>query len=904
MMGRPVRFQLPSKRVTEIRVHGVGGTSPEDILDDPQTVQVSGDEMAGFFRRKREDSDDRHVEAYSWGGLTSRSAGRSLWLLLMPFMFVNVGGWMVEADTDPDPETRAKRQWHAEIQERAIRVMAVLMSVSFVAWIAAITVDVIAYQCGGRPGCREGHWWMGPLGNDLLQAHPGLRILIGVIPALALFALVDWSAKTARNNYEEYEPPTGSDVGDEAGDQANLDNPKFWYRPSLVRDLVWFHRSAVALAIAGATAHALSAFEIGTLATLLRWLGRGCLLGAAAFAVGTAFLRRNRTEYEETSPLLWKHWAGVVLAAVVFLGLALHVWLNSPDPDQAARVGTLAAFRRLPFALLFLEIGVALVALGAQLWWWAKHIEQWPMIANVGAGASILVGILLVAVPLNWVLWLLVVAALVATFLAVIVRSRTVLLWLIPAAITAVLIAFVPDVREHHFAIIVSEAIIVTVVAWILAMDRAWEPNAFRYGGMIVLPLMGAYLLAGTFAGAAFRVVDFLDKEGSATLPSSPTIDVLPPAYDWVAVAVATAVALTALAAFLLSRQTAYEVKRFDPPVPGFPQEGMPGTGTELTGPRRERASKSIRKSITLVRTSRSGDLLFTALVALATIVLLRGLVTSLATKHPEASFWHGALDSSFVPQSWLLTVSTWVLAGLPALAVLAFRRSTREESTRRRIGIVWDLGTFWPRRFHPFAPPSYAERSVPELQHRINDATVNNAGDVVPGKVALLGHSQGSVLSFAALASRSEEELAQVRFVTYGSPLMTFFRRFFPTYFSDAAFVDLASTLSEGAEETSPRWRNYHRWTDPIAAPIFTGGSNDPSTGVTAPASGSSGAPGEDQPLYDPWWWWDVPGQPVPYPLVHSNYLADPAMKNWVDALWPLDDSSPQLEDGAEPGP
>jgi hypothetical protein len=30
-------------------------------------------------------------------------------------------------------------------------------------------------------------------------------------------------------------------------------------------------------------------------------------------------------------------------------------------------------------------------------------------------------------------------------------------------------------------------------------------------------------------------------------------------------------------------------------------------------------------------------------------------------------------------------------------------------------VGVVWDVGTFWPRSAHPLAPPSYAELAVPQ---------------------------------------------------------------------------------------------------------------------------------------------------------------------------------------------
>jgi hypothetical protein len=35
----------------ELLVHGVGGTTPERMLDDPRTVRVTGDDTAAVFRR-------------------------------------------------------------------------------------------------------------------------------------------------------------------------------------------------------------------------------------------------------------------------------------------------------------------------------------------------------------------------------------------------------------------------------------------------------------------------------------------------------------------------------------------------------------------------------------------------------------------------------------------------------------------------------------------------------------------------------------------------------------------------------------------------------------------------------------------------------------------------------------
>ena len=81
---------------TELRVHGVAGTPPEEVLEQPHAELVAGNVDAGFLRRLWEaesvsaDTPRRRREAYSWGGLTSGDNLRALWLLLLPFMLLNV----------------------------------------------------------------------------------------------------------------------------------------------------------------------------------------------------------------------------------------------------------------------------------------------------------------------------------------------------------------------------------------------------------------------------------------------------------------------------------------------------------------------------------------------------------------------------------------------------------------------------------------------------------------------------------------------------------------------------------------------------------------------------------------------------------------------------------------------
>ena len=66
----------------------------------------------------------------------------------------------------------------------------------------------------------------------------------------------------------------------------------------------------------------------------------------------------------------------------------------------------------------------------------------------------------------------------------------------------------------------------------------------------------------------------------------------------------------------------------------------------------------------------------------------------------------------------------------------MAFLYSAWNDTTRRRlICIAWDIGTFWPRSYHPLAPPCYTERAIPELL--VGD------GDVIGGGVASAWGSQ-----------------------------------------------------------------------------------------------------------------------------------------------------------------
>ena len=190
----------------------------------------------------------------------------------------------------------------------------------------------------------------------------------------------------------------------------------------------------------------------------------------------------------------------------------------------------------------------------------------------------------------------------------------------------------------------------------------------------------------------------------------------------------------------------------------------------------------------------------------IARIVIIAGivLVIGLVVYGSGADNWQLVQEP---PLSTFTRFGTWAI-GLGAVGLIAlFWNAYRNPTMRRTVGILWDVGCFWPRAAHPLAPPSYGERAVPELADRV--ATLTSQPH---GRVLLSGHSQGSVLVAATVLLVPPAALPRIGLLTHGSPLRRLYTRFFPAYFGVA-------TLREIEHGLSGRWRNLYRDTDPIGA-------------------------------------------------------------------------------------
>ena len=174
-------------------------------------------------------------------------------------------------------------------------------------------------------------------------------------------------------------------------------------------------------------------------------------------------------------------------------------------------------------------------------------------------------------------------------------------------------------------------------------------------------------------------------------------------------------------------------------------------------------------------------------------------------------------------------------------------------------------IGTFWPRSYHPFAPPCYAERAVPDIQRRV--WRLNDHG----APVLLVGHSQGAVLSAVALLpGLSRARQGKIGLVTVGNPVSWLYSWAFSAWLNPRVLDAVLRDTSGSARVVA--WRNFWYPTDPIGNSVT----------VQRPDPGRL----RDECLADPPSAWHVYGDPSPSPGGHSGYWTDSRVWTKVDAL------------------
>jgi len=214
---------------------------------------------------------------------------------------------------------------------------------------------------------------------------------------------------------------------------------------------------------------------------------------------------------------------------------------------------------------------------------------------------------------------------------------------------------------------------------------------------------------------------------------------------------------------------------------------------------------------------------------------------------------------------------------------------------SRKRFGLLWDVGTFWPRACHPFAPPCYAERSVPEVvtrirrlvgdeSHGVNDpAYAQEQAERSSGQlddpleahspVLLSGYSQGSPIAVAVMAELPPGVTQRVALLTLAAPVRRLYGRTFPAYFGAHQLAVLRQRLTAG---DTVRWRNLVRRSDYIGGWALT----------KVPVQPDAPPPVVDHEILDPpvLWLDDNPSPPPAH--LHSDWFPDPQTRPYATAL------------------
>lgn len=761
----------------ELLVHGVGGTTPAEMLNDPSTVRMSGDETAAVFRRTADADAERRPEdyrgkpvpeAYVWCNLTSGNGSRALWLLLLPFMVVNLAHWM-------RPNARRK-SLAISLYGLIVRLTGLTLTVLLVAAACEVALDLTAWQCAGTAACAGQRSWLGFLAVDAhghggWWSQPGRRLaLAGLVPT-ALTALLWYLSHRTWSAYEAQRPPTHQPDTDDGGPSPALGRPGFWYGRRLVARLRAAHAAAGLLTVAA--------------------------------AVGTSAARYDRAPGGPALlDVLGRILVGALIAGLlVVIGVVVHRGRSENRLDLTL---DRTVVRALPYGALGLLVLSMLYAGWSRPAWHSSG--RLPGDATFGAIALV------------------------------------------------------------QGALVVALAVVAKVI-YRTARDRR---TALRGLGGPATAMLACALGGVMTGGVAQRVADWLD--GTSGLIKGP-----PVLLSWQASVIPPLLVVLAVLCAVLAVRTARIKKREEAQVPldyhlddhdGDTGERPDAARTSSIAGTRARAALTDRAPL-MIGVVSSVTLLLGALAVVG--AWSTGKVPGAAAEGTY-KIVEGAADTAQALGSWLIGFGF-------ILFVASGRRAYKDPSARRTIGILWDVGTFWPRAAHPFAPPCYAERAVPDLTWRM--ATWTRA---TGGRLVLSGHSQGSVLAAAAAWQLHPSVRRRVALLTYGSPLERLYGRWFPAQFGPAAMAALHRQVD--------CWRNLHRETDPIGGPINLPGECGPQ--VDHPA------------LLDPLAYGRTEQHPLPAPILgHGDYQADPVFgeerARLLDRLTP---GVPQPRPEGEPEP
>ncbi|WP_281882192.1 hypothetical protein [Agromyces rhizosphaerae] len=794
----------PSKPayVLEIRVHGIANAPPAVMLEsEPDEItRRLGDDLGSFWSRKDDDNDTvdpktgiASTEAYSWGRL-ARTGGTAIaaigrvfvhlgWLFVLPFGLTNIAYWTRRI---PLPDSANEEKWSGGRGAKTLRLFALTLTLIYMAAFMSVAVDLIGVQCfRGEQVCAA----LPAIFDGLLGLDRAARAALFSLGPIAAMALIYIVSRRGRVNYESNVAQfSDTFMAGEERRRPLLATHGFWSMARVTSTSEQLHFAAsigLVLMLLGWDAAfagdrtacgadcATSLFASGPVFPVV--VGAGLLIVAFSAVlvvaatspksqIHAARARRSATAMLVVAAVLYIAYVGVMIGTT---------WVREPEAaDGTPFLGLIAA----PNALAVAALGVAYAGAG-----WTRGVPKGiSFTLLLGALALLLASELadplgyadtrLAGITLDWLLLGTAVACVVAYFLVVWARRRWTdtrfVAWAGMGPAVGMLLALLTSM-------VISSLLVLGVNSWLGTSTDAGEtefiwrtppepgstpldaPSAYeRYSVVIAAIALLVLILGGASAiGALTRRTQFtvpsLGSEPDQDGGEANLLGIADPAADY-------------------AEQEAQDV---------------------LVG--RARRIVSARNQATIVH---RGEGLLGVIAVLAAVGFLP-LTSSLAFQTIR----------DLVPDEAEIGIRDAAVAILAAVAIAAVAAvAARAAShTERPLALLWDIMCFFPRAGHPFAPPCYGERAVPELTGR----TCRWLRRDYRGRtgVVIAAHSMGTVIAAASVLALSNERVSpergplqtlphpeagdddacaadRVALLSYGTQLRAYFSRFFPS--------------------------------------------------------------------------------------------------------------------------
>lgn len=704
--------EAANARLVELRVHGVGGIRPEDLLTSDDVVQVRGDETAGFFRRRVDSvpGQAKVREAYSWGGLTSQGWTRALWVLLAPFALINVAGWMLL-------KAKAGRERWRRLAEGLIRVIGLYLTVVAITWIASLTADYAAYQCGGQQACRESYFYL-EFFEGAFFSEPGRRYVVGaLIPLVLLFVLWQLS-HVSRGRYEAEYPfdnPEGPSQATPAHEirEDELDSfadDTFWKRSKQLGNFASLHLAAGLAALA--------------------WMMAGSGVWFYRMAEADAALSVSFDGATELVLTLLSYGAAVLLLVVaVACGVYRPLRRDGSEASEAAEKRDW----RLSHGLLYVSMLVWAAAALAVLVWPAENSR------------------VLEAANRAWIEP---------------VPAMTNSLLLVMFGVAALFITSLFRLYGGKSG---------RTVTYPCPLEECSDPTPVGFGrfGSLVALFTG-YLFALTMLGGlGSGVARMLGGQGNIAYPVGYE------AYGIGVLILAIVLVLAAILVWLFHPpEDLAELHQMYPDEHGRrpPENRVAEVRQQAELRSRRQWLKDVQRRRSARKLVSKFETPFAIILSLGFLLMAVDLGGQ-AVERGRLSNWVLDVSPRWLAgmSTWIMAV------GVPIGMVWLVRRTFRSQTARKTVAKLWDVLTLWPRWYHPLAPPSYAGRAVPELRTRLDvlSRQSDECGDTRVILSAHSQGSVLALAALDGLRNRNCFHC--VSLVTHGSPIGRLYLRYFP---------------------------------------------------------------------------------------------------------------------------